>query len=524
MIKKLKLSYILGTVIAIAQFAITFITDKSVFDIVGSIKENYITCKILLFFILLFFWIFICDAVVVKNKEKIKYLKYFFIYLVPALALLIIIWPGVWYGSDVYNFIELTGICGYLYYLNYLTSVFYILGYMIFPCTSGVIILQVFLFAFVSAYIIKNCYDIFKSKWVYLLYLPFLLFHTIFYVYYPNRPIMFGILYLLLVMYLVIDYKKRIEFSNKKLLFIAILTAILSVWRSESIYLILTIPILVFVLYKIKFNFKNIFKVMLVFIVSFLIVIYPQKQYEYGNKTDVPSSRNLPALIGPLSFMLSRWELSGDNIDEDLANIDKVCDVDLMKKYGSFRDTPVFWSEGGCLKNYNSEEYNKFMKSYINVIKNNFGYFLRTKIRTFASASGVFGETFTSYNLYSSEDDTLVGREDTKTLFSYKIRKSVLKVIEGRIDSNNSLSVYHKLTGNLLLPILFIGIIFIFSIFKRDLFWFLLTGMLIGHTTIVFISAPASYFMYYFNIYLSGWILGIYYLTDLIVKKRKIVK
>ena len=100
---------------------------------------------------------------------------------------------------------------------------------MIFPCTSGAIILQVVLFAFVNAYIIKNCLDIFKSKWVFLLYIPFLLFHTIFYTYYANRPIMFGILYLFLIMYLIINYQKKENFNNKKLLFISIITAILSV-------------------------------------------------------------------------------------------------------------------------------------------------------------------------------------------------------------------------------------------------------------------------------------------------------
>ena len=518
--EKVKISTIVGIIIAIIHFVITFLTDKKMFSLLDVNKINYITCKVLLFIILTFFWIFLCDALIGKNKEKKKFLKYLLAYLVPALVILFLIWPGVWYGADIYNFVELSGICEYLYYLNYLTSIFYILGFMIFPCTSGAIILQVVLFAFVNAYIIKNCLDIFKSKWVFLLYIPFLLFHTIFYTYYANRPIMFGILYLFLIMYLIINYQKKENFNNKKLLFISIITAILSVWRNEGIYLIVAIPLFIFIVYKLKINFKNIIKVIGTFIIAFAIVLYPQKNYELKNDTGVPSGRNLPTLIGPLSYMLSRWELKGDNIKEDLANIDKVADIEIMRKYGSFHDTPAMWNEGGCVKKYTTEEYNKFIKSYINVMKNNFWYFFRTKTNTFLSASGVSNDSFTSRNLYSSNEDTILGRKDTKSLVNYKVRKTILNVVEGKFSDASQMSLFNRIIGNLLIPILFIGVIFIYSIFKKNLFWFLLTGMLIGHTSILFFTAPASYFMYYFNVYLCGLIIGIYYIIYFLTKNK----
>jgi len=100
------------------------------------------------------------------------------------------------------------------------------------------------------------------------------------------------------------------------------------------------------------------------------------------------------------------------------------------------------------------------------------------------------------------------------------VRKTILNVVEGKFSDTSQMSLFNRITGNLLIPILFIGVIFIYSIFKKNLFWFLLTGMLIGHTSILFFTAPASYFMYYFNIYLCGWIIGIYYIIYFITKNK----
>ena len=62
-----------------------------------------------------------------KDKKSIQYLKNFLIYIIPILLLLFLLWPGNWFGTDVYNFYSFTTRCDFLYYLNYLSSVFYII-------------------------------------------------------------------------------------------------------------------------------------------------------------------------------------------------------------------------------------------------------------------------------------------------------------------------------------------------------------------------------------------------------------
>lgn len=509
----------ISILIAFIHIVITFFTDKMIFVLDNVNKFNYCFCKIIVFILLFLFWNFILKTIFKKNTNNLKYIKYFLIYIIPMFVILLLVWPGVWTGSDVYNFFSLSSNAEYLYYLNYLTSVFYITGFMIFPCTSGAIILQMFLFGIVCSYIVKNCFDIFKSKIVYFLYLPFFLFHTMFYVFYANRPITYGVCYLFLIMYLIIEKKKNSDFNFKKLIFIAFVTAIVGFWRSESIYLIIAIPIFVFLVYHLKFNIKNIFEVGIVFVAIFALVALPQKIEEHKEYTGVPSSRNLPMFVSPLSYMLSLG-LEGNNLQEDLKNIDKVLDIELMTKYSSYHDTPAVWSEGGCIKDYTKEEYNLFLHSYFNVIKNNFPLFLKTKTLTFAAASGLRNDNFSSKNLYDSDEDMLFNRNDSKAIFGYKTRQSILGIIEGRSGNNERSNIIYRILSNFLIPMLFIGIIFVWSILKRNLFYFLLSGMLIGHICIVFLTAPASYFMYYFNVYLCGWVLFIYFLISFVYKNK----
>lgn len=515
LLKKIDYRFIIITVI---HFIITFLCDRNIFNFNNINWLNYISCKILLLIILFALWQYI-GKLIKKDEESYKYFKYFLIYMIPITFLFIFLYPGNWYGADVYNFYDFATKAEFLYYLNYLSSVFYIIAYMLFPIPAGASFLVAILFGLVFSYIAKNLYDIYKSKLIYLLLIPFFMLHTLLYTFYANRPIVFGVSYLLLISIIMIDKIKQNKLTTTKFISLAILTGIVGYWRSESIYLVIAIPLFIFISYKIKWNVKNIIKIFGICIVSFIVISLPQKTVELKEKTDIPSSRNLPMFVQPLSYMLTQ-ELKGDNLDEDLAKINNVLDIKLMKKYASYEETFCIWSEGGCIKEYTLEEYKEFITGYKNVIKNNIPLFLKTKALTFKSASSISGDIFTTKNLYYSNDQYILEREDTKPLFGYKIRKALYSLIEGKNYYSDKTNILWVLINNLFIPLIIIGLIFIYSIIKKDLFYFLLTGMLLGHTLIVFITAPASYFMYYFNVYITGLVLGIIFLINYIYNRK----
>ncbi len=514
-LKKINIKLVIAVII---HFLITFITDRNIFVFSKINIPNYIFCKIILLFLLTLLWKFMFKLFQ-KDKNAISYFKKFLLYIIPIFVLLLLCWPGTWTGSDVDLFYSYAIEGNYLYYLNYLTSVFYMISYMLIPVASGAIVVLTIIFGITFSYILKNLNDIYKSKITYLLIIPFFMLNTLFFTFYANRPIMFGVTYLLLISIILIDKIKNNSLTNKKLFALMILTGITSYWRSESIYLILAIPLFIFIVYKLKVNLKNIAKIFGFTILSFSAISLPQKIYEYTVDYVTLTSRNSAIYILPLSYMLT-MDLKGENLEEDLAKIDKVIGIEEMKEYPSFNDTYCIWKSNCKKTDYTKEEYKEFQKAYFDVILNNFPEFLKTRTLTFIGASGLYNNTFTTKNLYDENNQIMFEREDTRPFITYKIRKTIYSVLEGRFDEGRSILPY-RLLNNLLIPLLIIGALFIYSIIKKKLFYFLLSGMLIGHTMIVFFTAPANYSMYYFNVYLVGLVIGIIFLIDFIYYKRE---
>ena len=120
--------------------------------------------------------------------------------------------------------------------------------------------------------------------------------------------------------------------------------------------------------------------------------------------------------------------------------------------------------------------------------------------------SNIIDDTLNDYN------ETLKELFKIKPIFSEKIRRKTLSLIEGRNSSSEVMNKNYCYFTNLYIPIIGLLILFIIAIFKRNIRLFLLTGMILGHTLLVFITAPAAYFMYYYNVYLIGLFLMFFYI------------
>lgn len=496
---------IIFLLISIIHFIITSFTDKIMFNFEEINIINYAICKIILFIVLVSFWQFIAQIIIYKNAKLKKYFTNFLIYIVPMIVLLLFIWPGIWLGDDNKNFFNYAITTNYFYQLNYLTTIFYIIAFMIFPCPSGAIILQTIFFGIVASYITTNTLEVTKnSKISYLMYLPFIFLHTIFYTFYVNRPVIVGTLYLLLVCILVFDKIKEKKLSTSKFWSIVLIVALLTTWRKEQFYLVLIIPILIFVTYKLKPNFKNIVKIIIpIFMIT--ILIYAPQQMAFKDKKD-SFKRNMPTYITPLSYMLNT-DLRGENIEEALSKIDKIIDVSVCKKYPSNGDcAPLYHKE--VWREFGVEDIKEFKKGYKYIVLHNLDKYIYSKLLTFLGATSIKGDTFSSIELYQNNEDTIysTGIKSSKVIFDYNLRKNILTVIEGKTN-NMVFNIIYRILFNLFIPIIAILIVFAVSVFKKNLFYFLITGMTLAQALIVFLTAPASYFMYYFYAYLLGWFL-----------------
>lgn len=500
--------------IVIIEWLITFATDRYYFNMNEINITNYAVCKCILFIFLLIIWHLIFYLI---NK---KYIKYLLIYLIPITIILLLIYPGFMFGSDVNNFIIYSKSCEYLYHLNYLTSIFWTISIMIIPTYTTVMFIQALVFGLILTFIILKVKKIYQNKYAtYLIYFLGFISSTIVYTLYPNRPCIYGILYLFLFSYLFFEYIEKNELTFKKIIMYSIFTSILSFWRNEGIYLLIAIPFLVTIIYKLYKKLQLKLLIWIIPIALYIPLTIPQNNY-YNNLGEIASKeRNLPNIISPLSYML-RSDLKGKNKDKYLADISKVLDLDILKRHLSIYETVAMWEDGGCIKKgYTVKEFKQMQSSYYKLVLDNPIPYLIAKTKTFAKATRLFGDDFTSINYL----DDKISTSSSLRVILIKIRRSILRILEGR-EVNTIYKIIYRPFNSLLIPLLTILYVFIKSIIRKDLNKFFLTGMLMGHSFLLFMVAPASYFMYYYPIYLSGYFLFFYYLISYtLIKNNRVL-
>ena len=523
-IKKINIPFL---ILSIIYFIITFFTDSRIVDFSDFHIVKYIFIKIVVFAILFVAFQYLALIFCKRDKDAKQYFKYFLWFFIPVFIILLLIWPGVWFGNDVKSFVNYAYHADFFVKLHYLTSLFYSVGLSIFPVLSGAIILQLIYMSVIFSYILKNMLDYFHhSKWCYLIGILFFLPVTVFYTLYANRPVLFGMTYLLMVAIALFDYINKRSFSWSKFLLLSFLLAITANWRAEANYLLLAGPLFIFLIYHVKLTRKNLCKILIPILICFLLVRFPQ-DYSSRKLTDLEKSKyNLPIYIGTLSWMMTD-DLYGDHIEQDLAKVDQVLVLQSLKKYPSYNEIVCVMKKDSCIrKKYSMEAYHDLQKAYLNIILKNKSAYLNARYLTFLYSTRIINDQFSSINLYKNDDQMINNDPSTKVIFGNNVRQFVLSILEGRPSTTEEQNIIYRYTNNLFIPLFIVLLLFVVAILKRHLLLFLLTGMLLGHAVLVFLTAPASYFMYYYYLFLTGMFLGIFFLVKvlLIFQNRKRIR
>ena len=506
------------TIIAFIHYLFTFINDLLFINFKEINIINYIFIKIILLLLLLVVWNY--GFKIFKRKDSKTILKYFLIILIPLLILLLLIYPGIWYSDD-FNFLEYAKTCNFLYYLHYITSIYYSISLSLIPIPTGVAIIQIIIYSLVVTYIIYNLIKIFDiKKWYkYLLYIVFILPMTLFYAIYPNRPCIYGIFYLLFFSIIFFKIYKKEDISFKQAILLLIYSSLLAQWRSEGIYLLLFGPLLICLISN-KKTIKNFLLLFIISLVSFFIISLPQNintKYKYKNYS---LSRFVPSVINPLGWMIDNGAIT-NNI-EDLNNINEVIDVDKMLEYPVLYDTPCVWNNK-CVKEYNGD-YKKFMKSYFNYIIQNKGLFIKAKILTFMMSSGWRNSTFEAHDILKIDNDIVNNFKNNyhfNKVINPDIRNIFISLLEGRsFTSHDPLKTYIVI-NNLLTPLFFLGLTLLYFLFTKKIKLVILNLLPFIHTALILLTAPASYFMYYYPVYLVGYFILLFDIALIIKKLQK---
>lgn len=445
-----------------------------------------------------------------KSGEKSirEYLFYAGVYFLLMMFLLLLVYPGAW-RMDEFGILRDAKTLMPTFWQGYLTSYFYIFALMVLPVPAGVIVMQCAVISLCVGFVCERAQRILKLKHKLWLLLPFLAFPVLDSNVYPMRMSVYVFLELCLAAVFLSGIFEKRKLTAKETWFAIILTAVVSVWRTEGIYYMVWIPIVYVITFWKQESRKKKLQFVIVTLVATIAVMMPQT---LGNKMMSGDQYEITSMVLPLAPLLSEAQ---EEQPEELQAIDKVIDVNLMiQGYENGKSgISVFWSEPSLIRtNYTSVQYKEFKSAYYSLIGKYPYVFLKERVETFVNSNGILMNTTELYDTdevanYVEFREKYVGGQGIFT----GVRKQVLSLLELNSYQNSSekLGLYYVVYS--FLPQLVVLLVAVLCCLVRKKWCSLLVLLgVIGKVPLIFITAPSRLFMYYYGIYLIGTVVLIY--------------
>ena len=471
-------------VLAAVHCCITFFTDPIVFESsAGDHLFTYILCKLILFV----FLFFIYRALIFRSPTTLEILKYSALYLIPLIGVMIFKLPqGFLSNDETLIFAEAKNLADYTWFY-YLTTWYYIVTMMLIPSWLGPVLVKVAIQLLVCGYTVFRVRHYLDKRYGYFMYLAFLLPPVLAYTTSAHRIPVYFLLYIFMVFSLLMDRLENKDITGEKCLWLLILGAVLTQWRTEGIYLAALVPILLLLTYPSLRNKKKAFIMILIYFVIQYLVQIPQNGVLPMRMNDKAENRMGPFYAYTVTNMF-RNGLDREKNREALELVGRYLDIDTIEAINAdlgdinYEDVLILYYPGytGLKEEAGDEDYRAYVQGCKSIFINNPQCFIRTRL-------GAFNYAATPYSIEWKE-----GGIKGAALFGVSIVKTI--------------------AYNVYAPFVLLIAGLIYAIVRRRWWTFFLSGGLMCHWFIVFILAPASYFKYYFPVYFTVYLYLVLYL------------
>lgn len=548
-----KKTYTIIGIITLIHFILTFFTDKLVFTFPDKSSSayrffimDYSVCKFFTLIFLFGFYTFIYKVFRENDRENrtlYTIARCGFPYLILMLLITAVKIRGGYVTNDEYAILEMAKNLEHNTWFTYITVYYYIISLMIFPFKYGPIVMKVIVEYISVGYVIfrfKNYFEIkrnnnitgdnlyayekesfidrhhLREKWLrgsrlrikrdakrheikfyWFSYLLFLMYPVLAYTTSAHRLPIYFLIYLVMVVTLVFDRIEENDLTMPKLFAILFIGAILTHWRTEGIYLFVLLPILMFLAYKNIRHKRAAITLIAVSLVFQVLVYIPQNVVGVEDLSASANDRMKPFYAYTVVNMM-RNDLDREANAEDLAIVDRYMSLEKIDAVNehyediNYEDTFILFEEfNGVREDASMADYFEYTEALKRIFKNNAGVFIKTRIGAFTYAAIPYHIEFSS---------------------------GVKGIVRGILSTVKSLSY------NIFIPFVTIVLICIYTLIKKRWFTFFLTGGVICHWFIVFILAPASYFKYYFPVYICGYLYILLLLIQVIYNRKALKK
>ena len=463
-----------------------------------------------------------------KDPSVKQSILFSLLFLTTAGGIFVFIYPGSWSWDDVFIYTSALH-----YTLNawqhILTSIFHILCLETLPIAGSVPIMQILIASMICGYIPVTLGSILPQKhrilFELLIFLPLLSPPLLTYLYSGFRmgicPYFEMLLYTMMICHI---RKQNTQFSD--LFNLALLTVLVSSWRTENIYYIFLFALFMIFHKRIVSLWKLAAMTAFVIICVFTIGRINARLINNDNYS-------IMATIVPMKEMIDQNTLT----ETDEAVVSRVLKVGFMREYPQFSAEELYFMTNGIVREiYTKDDYNAYKKVYFkNVILHPL-IVLKSAWRIFYQASGlciIEGSTLQRTVLTNTAGgaDTLFDEADThstsflsmeipwKRPISKTLRVKMLNALQFRNESGRETTGYY-LFWNLWIPVCLIPITVFVTIKRKDYFMTILSLAVIARFFVIFMTAVAPYIMYYLSAYLISYVLFLFIIAEVINSRK----
>ncbi len=512
-------------VIALLIWAVTFYTDTKIFSSDGlnmnclPIDTEMVTLMHVLTKTLVLLCLFLLGEFLVYAFRRPKLLIPFLTLMCIYGAGLLITYPGYYMNDDPIIFSYATRYYP-VYWHNYLTSLFYMVAMSLFPMSAAPVLLSDVIYALVFSYTFYRADRIYQSKWCLLALIAGVLPFTLLGALMCFRPAIYSGFFVFYFVYLYFEWKENASLTMRKLVGLSLLTAVLALWRSESLVML---PLGLFLIGFAYHNVKKAFVYLVLSVVLFMIVKIPQSVGEdkyYGSDYLIISTTR------PLSVILHR-EQTYEGAEEDIANVSAVTEFGYLhndslscsayNRYNSDHNEGRYTQTGAT-----AEMQSKYLKSAFNLILHNLDLYFGERIQLFCVTNGFFGYdrdmvlnlkpvASTDFHLYEHDRDYGMEMLDAYKRLPLSYHESYAMAL-------------FTFGGEAFIPMLAALLaLSILTLVRKK--WFLLFGFLalIAREAVIFLTAPASFIQYSYPMMYAVAAIALLMLIDRLCSKSEYV-
>lgn len=462
------------------------------------------------FVLLWIFWGFILWIVFElgrwKHEKCVRFIKFFLIYFLIQCVILFLVWPGIFKQDEFYLLVYTILDIRVIWAQSLITQIFYWLAISMFPYVASLTFFQIVIISLLAAATLKKVWDnTGHKKLTYLLFIPFLFLPVLDNNQFNIRNSQISWFFMYLVISIYYEYKRNKQFSVKKSLLFLTVAVILGVWKTEFLYLVPCLLLIILVANYKKDKWKSFFLIPVVIVVYFLCSL-PNRLWQPENDTYV-----LTAVLTPLSdILVTHYGDYDEKISDDIEVIDDWIPIEEICETMVLCNIPDVYWEKGIVEN--KKQINDVLMSSIDIFLHYPIDFLNNRIEVYKRTNGFVPNIINHGNVTQWKREMDIEGED---LYNYYFRFTNL----GHTDLRNAVITLltcreqgNYIKTNALYPIFYnsfwglIGLIvlMIMRFIKKEWFSACLIGVVILQVPIIFLFAPSYMFMYYMPFYLTS--------------------